>query len=254
MSEDLAREEVLAAIDAVIEELLERAGVQAPPVDAIALARRQLGLELSLDRPPRQRGRTQGRARILVRPEPSEERDQWAAAHEIARHLKPALLERLGVEPRAGSGLIGESLGKLFAGRLLVPACWFGGDAAAADYDVPQLKQRYRTASHETVALRLLDLPEPCIITVVDNGHVSRRRSNAWRVRRELAPAEQECQRYVNSYSRPTRVARDGWTVRGWPVHQPDWKREILRSVMDEDAEWGAGPREPADADDWGED
>jgi hypothetical protein len=22
--------------------------------------------------------------------------------------------------------------------------------------------------------------------------------------------------------------------VRGWPVHQTDWKREILRSVVDE--------------------
>jgi hypothetical protein len=253
MGEDLAREEVVAAIDRVIEELLERAGVQAPPVDAIALARRQLGLAISLDRPQRPRGRTQGRARIFLRPEPTEERDQWAVAHEIARHLKPALLERLGVEPQAGRGLVGESLGKLFAGRLLVPACWFGADAAAADYDVPQLKQRYRTASHETVALRLLDLPEPCIITVVDNGHVSRRRSNAWRVRRELAPAEQECQRYVNTYGRQKLVVRDGWTVRGWPVHQPDWKREILRSVVDDDAEWGAGPREAPDPDDWGD-
>jgi hypothetical protein len=233
MSEDFSREEVLAAIDRMIEDLLERAGVQAPPVDAVALARRRFGLTISLDRPQR---RGAGRRPGLLRPEPSEERDQWAVAHEIARHLKASLLERLGVEPPARGGLMGESLGKLFAGRLLVPACWFAGDAPAAEYDVAQLKERYRTASHETIALRLLDLPEPCIITIVDNGHVSRRRSNAWPVRRELAPVELECQRYVNSYSRPRRVAQAGWTVWGWPVHQPDWKREVLRSVVDEDA------------------
>ena len=27
-----------------------------------------------------------------------------------------------------------------------------------------------------------------------------------------------------------------GWTVHGWPVHQTDWKREILRSVVEMDS------------------
>ena len=80
---------------------------------------------------------------------------------------------------------------------------------------------------------RLLDLPEPCLLTIVDNGEVYRRKSNAWRVPRELSPAEQECQRYVHHHSRPRVVQHDGWTVQGWPVHQADWKREILRSVVE---------------------
>src|SRR5207302_9286724 len=114
---------------------------------------------------------------------------------------------------------MGESLANLFAYRLLVPTTWFATDAPQIDYDVLELKQRYRTASHEVIAWRMLDLLEPCIITILDNGHISRRRSNGWRVRRQLEAPEQECQRYVHDYSRPRTVQADGWTVESWPVH-----------------------------------
>jgi Zn-dependent peptidase ImmA (M78 family) len=236
MVEDLEREEVVAKVDAMVNELLTRAKLEGPPVDAIALAQRHLGMLVCLDRRQNQRGRAQragGRPQIFLRPEPTEERHQWTVAHEIGEHLKSALLERLGVPPERTRAMFGESLANLFAYRLLVPACWFAGDAPACDYDVLELKQRYRTSSHEVIALRLLDLPEPCIITIVDNDHIHRRRSNAWPVRRRLEPAEQECQRYVHHYSRPKRVQQAGWTVQGWPVHQADWKREILRSVVE---------------------
>jgi hypothetical protein len=127
-----------------------------------------------------------------------------------------------------------------FAYHLLVPGSWFALDAPACDYDVLQLKQRYRTASHEVVAWRLLDLPAPCVITIIDNEHVTRRRSNAWRVKRQLAAAEQKCQQQVNASGKPQVVRAEGWTVQGWPVHQADWQREILRSVVDEDVEYGS--------------
>jgi hypothetical protein len=240
MREDLSRDEVVAVIDCMLEELLEQAGLPEPPVDAMALAQRHLGLTISLDRRPPQRGRV--RRQTELRPEPTVERQQWTAAHAIGEHLKPALLQRLGIEPPQTRALLGESLTNLFATHLLVPGSWFAAHAPAADYDVLQLKERYRTASHEAIALRLLDLPEPCIITVLDNEHIHRRRSNAWRVRRELSPAERTCQRYVNHYSRPKVVRQDGWTVQGWPVHQTDWKREILRSVVEGDAEWQTAP------------
>ena len=84
------------------------------------------------------------------------------------------------------------------------------------------------------IAWRLLDLPEPCIITVIDNDHVQRRRSNGWRINRELSEPEKRCQQYVHTYSRPHRLSADGWTVQGWPLHQADWKREVLRSVVEE--------------------
>jgi Zn-dependent peptidase ImmA (M78 family) len=236
MTEDLPRDEVIGQIDRMVEELLKQAGLQGPPVDAIVLAQRHLGMVVCLDRRQPQRGRAQraeGRKQIFLKPEPTEERHQWTVAHEIGEHLKPELLTRLGVEPEQMRAMTGESLANLFAHHLLVPSCWFAADARALDYDILELKKRYRTSSHEVIALRFLDLPEPCIVTVIDNDQVSRRKSNAWRVRRQLEPAEQACQRYVNHYSRPRVVRENGWTVQGWPVHKTDWKREILRSVID---------------------
>jgi Zn-dependent peptidase ImmA (M78 family) len=236
MSDDLSREDVVAKVDRMVDELLERAELSGPPVDAIALAQGTLGMVVCLDRGQPQRGRAQraaGRRQIYLKPEPTEERHQWTVAHEIGEHFKIDLLGRLGVEPEQMRAMAGESLANLFAHHLLVPTCWFAGDAPGLDYDILELKKRYRTSSHEVIALRLLDLPEPCVVTVIDNDQVTRRKSNAYPVRRPLEPAEQACQRYVNHYSRP-RVVREGnWTVQGWPVHQTDWKREILRSVRD---------------------
>lgn len=235
--EDLSRDEVTSVVDRAVRELIEKAGLQEPPVDAIALAQRHLGMIVCLDRRQPQRGRAQrtaGRKQIFLRPEPTEERHQWTVAHEIGEHLKAGLLERLGIPPEQTRAMAGESLANLFAYRLLVPTCWFADDAPAAEYNVLELKKRYRTASHEVVAWRLLDLPEPCIITIIDNEHISRRRSNAWPVRRQLAPAEQECMRRVHETGRSRLVRGSGWTVQGWPVHQSDWKREILRSRVEE--------------------
>jgi hypothetical protein len=239
MDDDSSREEVVAVIDRAVAELLERAEIKEPPIDAVMIARRHLGIEVCLDRGQPQRGRAQragGDRLIYVRPEPSEERHQWTIAHEIGEHLKPALLRQLAVPPEATPRMAGESLANLFAYHLLVPALWFGEDAADRDYDVLELKKRYRTASHEVIAWRLLDLPEPCVITIIDNDVVKRRRSSGPRITRELAPAERECQGHVNRHGRPHCVRAGGWTVQGWPIHRADWKREILRSVVDEDA------------------
>ncbi len=193
---------------------------------------------LCLDRRQPQRGRAQragGRRQIYLRPEPTEERHQWTVAHEIGEHFKPGLLQRLGVSPEATRAMAGESLANLFAHRLLVPQSWLAADAPDLDHDLLRLKERYRTASHEVIALRLLDLSEPCVITIVDNDHVHRRRSNAWRVRKVLEPAEAKCQRVVNRRGEPHVIREGRWSVWGWPVHQADWKREILRSVYEQE-------------------
>jgi hypothetical protein len=128
----------------------------------------------------------------------------------------------------------GESLAQLFAHRLLVPSLWFAHDAPASGFEVLELKRRYHTTSHEVIAWRLLDLTEPSIITVIDNDRVARRRSNAWTVKRtELSAPEKKCQGLVNRTGSPQSVREAGWTVQGWPVHRPDWRREILRSVVE---------------------
>ena len=233
MTEDLTRDDVHAAADRLVDDLLAEAGVTRPPVDALALARRR-GMVLREDGRPPARGRALAGV-IVVPPDAGDEARQWAAAQALGERLKPDLLRRLGLDPAARVGLTAESFAGLIAQRLLTPTAWFAGDARARGWDVPELQKLYTTAGQELVAWRLLDLPEPCVVTVVENGHVHRRRSNAWRVTKTLHPAEQECQHYVHHYSRPRVVSADGWTVQGWPVHRPDWKREILRSVADGD-------------------
>jgi hypothetical protein len=248
MFEELSREEVHQAVDRVIADFFESVGVSGPPVDALDLARRHLGLEVSLqDDSPRSRRRSSIKhAPLLTSPASAgggrgEEQLQALAAQKIGEHLEPSLRERLGIPPHQRRALMGESLSHLLADHLLVPTRWLAEQARACGHDLLELKATFRTASHERIAWRLLDLEEPCIITIIDNDQISRRRSNFWRVRRQLAPAEQECQTYVNTYSRPRTVRSAGWTVQGWPVHQADWKREVLRSVIDE------GFEEPAE-------
>src|SRR6266446_5436346 len=152
--EDLQREEIAGVIDNTIADLLAAAGLEAPPVDVIALAQRHLGMEICLDRRQPQRGRAHraaGHKHIYLRPEPSVERHQWTVAHEIGEYFKPALLERLGVKPERTRAMAGESLASLFAHHLLVPACWLGSDAPLLSYDLLELKKRYPTASHEVI-------------------------------------------------------------------------------------------------------
>src|SRR4029077_10996833 len=149
MFDDLSREEVVEAVDRAVAELLQSAGMEAPPVDAIVLAQRHLGMSVCLDRRQQQRGRAQraaGRKQIFLRPEPTEERHQWTVAHEIGEHLKPALLHRLGLEPGQTKAMAGESLANLFAYRLLVPECWFRSDARDLEYHLPKLKAKYATS------------------------------------------------------------------------------------------------------------
>ena len=80
----------------------------------------------------------------------------------------------------------------------------------------------------------MLDLPEPCIVTILDNEAITRRRSNAWPTKRKLEPVEEKCWRRVHERGKLYLNRENGWSVQGWPVHQSDWKREILRSVIDD--------------------
>ncbi len=236
MFDDMPREDVVATVDRMVEELLRAANIQKPPVDTIALAQGHLGMVICMDKRQAQRGRAQrtaGKKQIYLRPEPREERHQWTVAHEIGEHIKSDLLARLGMEPGETRAMAGESLANLFAYRLLVPTCWFAEDAPSLDYDLLALKEKYATSSHEVLAWRFLDLPEPCIVTILDNDTITRRRSNSWPIKRKLEAAEEKCQKYVHQNSRPRRVQENGWTVQGWPVHQTDWKREVLRSVVE---------------------
>lgn len=238
MLDDMTREEVVAVLDTLVDQLLGEAGVSGPPVDAISLAQKHLGMTIVMDRNQADRGRAQrtgGRQRIYLRPEPLEERHQWTVAHEIGQHLKDEIQSQLSIDEEQAKTLMGESLNTLFCSRLLVPFMWFRDDAKALDYSLPDLKKKYSTASNEVIALRMLDLPFPTIITVVDNEEISRRKSNGPKFKEtELEDIEQRCQNRVRQTGEANTINEGHWTVQGWPLHKPDWKREILRTVVEE--------------------
>jgi hypothetical protein len=217
MSDDLSREEISDAVDRAVAGLLDDAGVSSPPVDAVALAQRHLGL--------------------ILRPKPdlTPEQRQFAAAREVGRVGKDDLLRRLDLDPEEQRrGLAGASLVNLFAERLLLPTPWFRDAARAAGFDLLALKERFATASHEAIAWRLLDLDEPCLITLVENGSVVRRRGNVARAGKGLSPPERRCLQQVQRSGRPCDLSEDGWRVQGWPIDPGGGKREVLRSVLEE--------------------
>jgi hypothetical protein len=82
--------------------------------------------------------------------------------------------------------------------------------------------------------MRLLDLDEPCVISIVDDGIVSVRRGNRSPAGKRLESAELACHDRVAELELPHRVRAEGWTVWGWPVPGRAFRRIILRAVPDD--------------------
>src|SRR5260370_1352748 len=235
MTDDLSREDVLAAVDRAVDDLLGAAGVTAPPVDALALAVGHLAWTIRHgDGARRRSAKRDAGNEVVIPPGASTEQTHFAVARAIGAARKPDILRRLGIPSEDQKGLLSVSPAHLFAEHLLLPTAWFGRAARDLDFDVMELHSLFTTAGHQLVAERLLDLPEPCVVTIVDNGTVVRRRSNAWRVSRRLSPTEEACRLEVERSGQPHDVRREGWTVRGWPVPRSDGTRVILRAVLDE--------------------
>jgi Zn-dependent peptidase ImmA (M78 family) len=150
-------------------------------------------------------------------------------AHEIGETLAHRVFEDLAVDPREVSPSAREQIANQLAARLLLPKTWFAVDAAACGWDLAALKLRYATASHELIARRMLDFPDAVVITIFDQGVPRFRRASWGRQASPLRPLELDCRRVVHTTGRPDRRSDEVSTVRGWPVHEPEWKREILR-------------------------
>jgi len=241
---EITREELSAGLDTVAMEVLRGAGIERPPVDAIALARR-LGVTVAWD--DRQRGRaryvrlrgTKGRGprpTILLRPEPRRERRQWAVAHEISEHVAHRVFALLLIDPREAAPNARERVAVHLASRLLLPGLWFAVDAPACNWDLLELKSRYATASHELIARRMLDFSPPVIITIFDHGELYFRRSNVPGQVPPPSPAEMASWESVHADNRPHRSVEGVRAIQGWPVHEPGWKREILRTEVEFDS------------------
>jgi len=242
MLPEFTREELAAGLDRVAEEVLAKAGILGPPVDAFAVAD-TLGIAVALD--DRQEGRARfvrlsdrrsgrRRATVLLRSEPRFERQQWALAHEIGEHVAYQVFRRWGVDPRETAPHAREVVANNMAGRLLLPTAWFAADGAACDWDLLALKRRYQTASHELIARRMLECRPPVIISIFDHRRISFRRSNLPGRVPPPSVAEIHCWRSVHRHNRPLRSGEGPGLVQGWPIHEEGWKREILRVEIDE--------------------
>ncbi len=240
MLSEISQEELSATLDAVVRDLLSKAAVTQPPIDAFALAQ-ALGITVATD--DRQSGRARfvrlrglcGRAprpTILVRSDPRSERRQWAIAHEIGEQTAVHVFHALAVDPRETSPNAREAVANHLAGRFLLPGEWFARDAVACDWDLLALKRRYLTASHELIARRMLDLTVAVIVSIFDRGRLSLRRANVPGRVPPLCQIETDCWQTAHHSDRPAQ-ARDGTRlIQSWPVHEPDWKREILRTEL----------------------
>lgn len=246
MLPEITPEELSASLDEVAVEVLDEAGVDGPPVDALWIARR-LGITIARDE--RQRGRARyvrlGDARgheprptILLRPEPRLERRHWAVAHEIGEHVAHRVFRRLSVDPREAAAHARENTATHLASRILLPGPWFRVDGPECAWDLFELKSRYATASHELIARRMLDFQPPVIVTIFDHGQMYFRGSNVLGRVPPPSAGEIDCWRTAHTRGDPHQSSDGLRTVQAWPVHEPGWKREVLRAEVEFDASW----------------
>jgi len=247
MLSEIPSEEFAAAVDACAAETLWEAGVDGPPVDALAVAER-LQMAVTHDCTMPHRGRFVrladyerdggGQATIVVGVAERPEREQWAVAHEIGESIAYRVFERLGVSFDESLPTAREQVANRLASALLLPRRWFAADGRDYDWDLLELKQRYHTASHELIARRMLEMRPPIVITVCDLGRVHWRRSNVTARPPDLLPEERAAWREAHETGLPSIEVLDAETgletVRCWPIHEPGWKREILRSEIAE--------------------
>lgn len=247
MLPDLTREELAAALDTTAFGVINAAGISKPPVNAFRVAE-ALGIVVALD--DRQAGRARyvrlaecpasrargGQASILMRQEPRHERRQWAVAHELGEHLAAETYARLGRDLAELSDGGRETIANLLANRLLLPTAWLASAGSDCGWDLAALKAIFSTASHELLARRMLDFEPPVIVTVWDNARITFRRANRGNGAPPLLAAESDCWRAAHTSGRPQATASK-LLVRGWPIHEPGWKREILRTEPAEDSE-----------------
>ncbi|QJW97954.1 hypothetical protein [Frigoriglobus tundricola] len=238
---DFSQEELVEAIDRLVGGMLERAGVAVPPVNALDVAEHHLGIPIEWVEPAEEdeSGRRRPRARhagggIALTTDMTAEQRQRAAADGIARLLLPEISHKVGVPPGSENKSFIAHVRSLTLVRVLVPPRMLRAALRECKCDVPALHKVFSTASMEMVAARLLDLDQPCVIAVVDDGVVASRRGNRFPASRKLEPAEQECVDRVMELDLPHRARIGEWTAWGWPVPNRPFRRIILRAVPDD--------------------
>ncbi len=243
--------ELAICIEDIAGAILANAKWEETPVDAVQIAAR-LGMIVAHDRAQKERGRrvqlgrTRNAATIVLGPEPRPERIQWAVAHEIGEQFARQVLEEMGESSGDSPKALREEIASGLASRLLLPRAAFGVAGEHTDWDLAALKQTFATASHELIARRMLDFASRVIVSVFDQGKLRHRWTNVRGIVPRLATIEQIAwhvahleQRYFDSDQEPVlrrdcqadavwRISR----VQAWPIHEAEWQREILRTVV----------------------
>jgi hypothetical protein len=247
----VAAQEWESACREAAHEVLTACGIREPPVDAWKVAQwMQIGV--AYDRRQACRGRLTRlgeRTAILVKPQDRPEREQWTVAHEIGEAQAYRVFERVGIAPEEAAPQQREHVANLMASGLLLPADWFERDARLLDGDVCLLKRTYATASHELILMNLLRLPELSLASVFDHGRLTRRLGNGELKPPPPLPVERRVWQRVHETGGRWEESHDGVRVQGWGVHEPGWKRELLRTTVSEgvdappdmEDDWGAG-------------
>jgi hypothetical protein len=227
-------EALVGGIDDYVAELLDSLALTAPPFEPRTAARR-LGFEVLTDASQGGRGRhvrLAGRTVLVVKPEDRPERSAWTLAHELGEALMADLVRRTGASAAVEEGRSRETVANLFATRFLLPSRPFRAAWDEFNGELPDLKQRFTNASHELVATRWLDFSPTGIVTVFDQGRMTRRVGANGRRTGGLAERERECRAAVCAARAPARCEGEGWIVRGWAVDEPGWQREILMTEV----------------------
>ena len=126
-----------------------------------------------------------------------------------------------GADPRETAANARETVANNLAGRLLLPTAWFAADAAACGWDLLALKARYRTASHELIARRMLECRPPVIISIFDQRRifVSPQQSSRPDAAAVDRPKSVLARRSLWP-SHPLRTRHGPGLVQGWPIHE----------------------------------
>lgn len=238
MAEDF--EEIPGLLDKLVEELLAQSQIDRPPVEPKTIAD-TIGLvyhETKLGGRRGQSYRRNGRQHVEIDPRDRPERKNFALAHEIMElELKKALDDPKESHRWANLG----------ASFLLTPTAWFRDQCLRTSFDLAKLKKVFSTASWEVIALRTLNFSQS-IITVVDDGRVTRRKSSyPFYVSKKLSDEEKQVVQDVLQTKKVQRHHFPTCDVTGYPVFEKEHKRIILRAVLGEIDCLGSSSGSPED-------
>lgn len=243
MLDQMAPQQLAAAMEDAASDILREASCRGPAVDALRLAQR-LGLTVARDRSLNGRarfarlavGRGRVRGAIFVGEADRPERLQWAVAHELGEIYARRVFSKLDVAPREQSAGTREHFANELARRILLPRAHFQSVGGRCDWDLFEMKRAFPSASHELIARRMLDMPAPLILTVCDQRQITWRRGNHTASPPALNPQERLLARVAHETNEYQAQQAAGLSIRAWPIHEPGWKREILRTEPLEDA------------------